>query len=182
VVALRVRAARAAGDVAQSVPPATVTPAAPARLRKVRRVIEFSGTGLLLGSMVVRRQGDTTLLLASEQHPSPDDGSAALCETARMDLDGYVWITTRKLKPGSREEFSNSWRPRDFPEGMLKAYELYSPDGNEVVGVSVWDSAESRDAYRRSEVESERRSAMAPYVLEEVSGFYVGRELTIPRD
>ena len=98
-----------------------------------------------------------------------------------MELDqAYVWITTRKLKPGSRDDFSRSWRPSEFPDGMLKAYELYSPDGNEVVGVSVWDSAESRDAYRRSEVESERRRAMAPYVLEEVSGFYVGRELKIP--
>ena len=100
-----------------------------------------------------------------------------------MELDGaYVWITTRKLKPGAREEFGRSWRPKEFPAGMLRAYELYSPDGNEVVGISVWDSSESRDAYRRSEVESERRSAMAPYVLEEVSGFYVGRELKIPRD
>ena len=100
-----------------------------------------------------------------------------------MELDGaYVWITTRKLKPGSREEFGRSWRPGEFPAGMLRAYELYSPDGNEVVGISVWDSSESRDQYRRSEVESERRRAMAPYVLEEVSGFYVGRELKIPRD
>ena len=99
-----------------------------------------------------------------------------------MELDGgYVWITTRKLKPGTHEEFARSWRPRAFPKGMLRAYELVSPDGNEVVGVSVWDSVESRDAYRRSEVESERRRAMAPYVLEEISGFYVGRELRIPR-
>ena len=99
-----------------------------------------------------------------------------------MDLDGgYVWITTRKLKPGSRDEFSRAWRPSEFPQGMLRAYELVSPDGNEVVGVSIWDSVESRDAYRRSEVESERRRAMAPFVLEESSGFYVGRELKIPR-
>jgi heme-degrading monooxygenase HmoA len=99
-----------------------------------------------------------------------------------MDLDGaLVWITTRKLKPGSREEFSRAWRPGKFPAGMLRAFELWSPDGNEVVGVSTWDSVESRDAYRRSEVESERRRAMAPYVLEEISGFYVGRELKIPR-
>ena len=106
------------------------------------------------------------------------------CETVRiMELDGeYVWVTSRKLKPGTREEFSRSWRPRTFPEGMLRAYELVSPDGNEVVGVSVWDSIESRDKYRLSEVESERRRAMAPYVLEEVSGFYLGRELKIPRD
>jgi len=37
------------------------------------------------------------------------------------------------------------------------------------------------DRYRLSAVESERRRAMAPYVLEEVSGFYLGRELKIPR-
>ena len=23
----------------------------------------------------------------------------------------HVWITTRRLKPGTREEFSRSWRP-----------------------------------------------------------------------
>jgi len=99
-----------------------------------------------------------------------------------MELDQtYVWITTRKLKPGSREEFSKAWRPSEFPEGMLRSYELYSPDGNEVVGISIWDSAESRDRYRRSEVESERRRAMAPYVIDESSGFYVGRELGQPK-
>ena len=99
-----------------------------------------------------------------------------------MELDSeYVWVTRRKLKAGSREEFSRAWRPREFPDGMLRAYELVSADGNEVIGVSVWDSTESRDRYRLSEVESERRRAMAPYVLEEVSGFYTGRELKIPR-
>jgi hypothetical protein len=93
----------------------------------------------------------------------------------------YVWITTRRLKPGTREEFSRSWRPKEFPDGMLRAYECYSLDGNEVVGVSIWDSPESRDRYRLSEVESERRNAMGPFVLDEHSGFYIGRELKIPR-
>jgi hypothetical protein len=99
-----------------------------------------------------------------------------------MELDqGFVWITTRRLKPGTtREEFSEAWRPREFPDGMLRAYECYSSDGNEVVGISIWDSAESRDAFRRSEVESERREAMAPFLVEESSGFYTGRELRIP--
>jgi heme-degrading monooxygenase HmoA len=120
---------------------------------------------------VANRHLDLTLAFVGA--PLPDWG--------RMDLEGYVWITTRKLKPGSREEFSRSWQPSEFPEGMLRAYELYSPDGNEVVGVSVWASIESRDRYRLSEVESKRRRAMAPYVLEEVSGFFVGRELKIPR-
>jgi heme-degrading monooxygenase HmoA len=99
-----------------------------------------------------------------------------------MELDDtYVWITTRRLKPGSREEFSRAWKPGEFPEGMLRAYELYSSDGNEVVGISIWDSPESREHYRLSDVESERRRAMAPFVVEERSGFYTGRELKIPK-
>ncbi len=98
-----------------------------------------------------------------------------------MELDKpYVWITTRRLKPGTREEFGKAWRPREFPEGMLRAYECYAEDRDEVVGVSIWDSPESRERYRRSDVEAERRRAMAPFVLEESSGFYVGRELKIP--
>ena len=99
-----------------------------------------------------------------------------------MELDEtYVWITTRTLKPGTREEFSRAWRPGKFPEGMLRSYELYSADGNEVVGISIWDSPESRDRYRLSDVESQRRQAMTPYVLHENSDFYTGRELAIPK-
>ncbi len=98
-----------------------------------------------------------------------------------MELDQtYVWITTRRLRPGTRDEFSRAWKPGEFPEGMLRAYECYSSDGNEVVGISIWDSPESRDRYRLSEVETERRRAMAPFVSEESSGFYLGRELKIP--
>ena len=98
-----------------------------------------------------------------------------------MELQGeYVWITTRRLKPGTREEFSRAWRPSDFPEGMLSAYECYTDDGNEIVGISVWESPEARDRYRLSEVEDARRRAMAPYVVSESSGFYRGRELRIP--
>ena len=99
-----------------------------------------------------------------------------------MELDeAYVWITTRKLKPGTREQFSKAWRPAEFPPGMLRAYELYSANGREVVGISVWNSPESREAFRLSGVETERRKAMAPYVTGETSGFYTGRELKIPR-
>ncbi len=98
-----------------------------------------------------------------------------------MELDQtYVWITTRRLRAGARDEFSRAWKPREFPQGMLRAYECYSADGNEVVGISIWDSPQSRDAYRLSEIESERRRAMASYVVEESSGFYTARELSIP--
>jgi hypothetical protein len=63
---------------------------------------------------------------------------------------------------------------------MLRAYECYSADNTEVVGISIWDSSDSRERYRLSDVETKRRQAMAPYVLDESSGFYSGRELKIP--
>jgi hypothetical protein len=99
-----------------------------------------------------------------------------------MGPEQHVWITRRRLKPGAREAFRQAWRPKEFPAGMLRAFEWWTPEGDEVVGVSFWDSPESRDQYRLSEVEAERRRAMTPFVLEEHSGFYIGRELTIPRD
>ena len=94
----------------------------------------------------------------------------------------YAWITWRRIKQGSRDEFSRAWKPKEFPRGMLRAWEYYSPDGNEIVGVSLWDSRESREAYRLSGIETERRRAMAPFIEDERSGFYIGRELKIPRE
>ena len=99
-----------------------------------------------------------------------------------MERDQYVvWITTRRIRPGTYEEFRRAWRPKEFPQGMLRAYECFSEESNEVVGVSVWDSAESRERYRASDVEAARRQAMAPFVEAESSGVYAGRELQIPK-
>jgi heme-degrading monooxygenase HmoA len=64
---------------------------------------------------------------------------------------------------------------------MTRAYECFSEERNEVVGVSWWDSVEARERYRLSPVEAERQRAMAPYVEAESSGLYVGRELEIPK-
>ncbi|HUF02151.1 MAG TPA: hypothetical protein VMN35_06975 [Gaiellaceae bacterium] len=100
-----------------------------------------------------------------------------------MEREEYVvWITTRRIAHGAYEEFRKAWRPREFPDGMLRAYECFSEDRNEVVGVSIWESAEARERYRLSEVEAARRRAMAPYVESESSGLYVGRELGIPKE
>ena len=93
-----------------------------------------------------------------------------------MDSERYVvWITTRRIKEGTYEDFRKAWRPKEFPAGMLRAYECFSEDSNEVVGISIWDSYESRERYRLSEVEAARREAMAPFVEAESSGLYVGR-------
>ena len=99
-----------------------------------------------------------------------------------MEFDtANVWITTRRLKPGAREEFSRSWRPREFPEGMLRAYECYSPDGTEVVGVSIWDSPESRERYRA--VGRRERTASGDGAVRGRGTLRVlhRRELTIPK-
>ena len=92
-----------------------------------------------------------------------------------------VWITTRTITPGTYEQFREAWRPKEFPEGMLWAYECFSEEANQVIGMSIWDSMESRERYRLSNVETERRQAMAPYVEAESSGVYLGRELKIPK-
>jgi hypothetical protein len=99
-----------------------------------------------------------------------------------VDTDQYVvWITTRRIKEGTYGDFRRAWRPAEFPQGMLRAYECFSEEKNEVVGISTWDSYESRERYRASEVEAARREAMAPFVEAESSGLYLGRELKIPQ-
>lgn len=77
-------------------------------------------------------------------------------------MDYYFWVTTRKINPGSREQFEQSWRPAEFPPGLVGAYVLYAEDGDEVLGISIWDSAEACRRYGDSEVETRRRAAMDP--------------------
>ncbi len=91
-----------------------------------------------------------------------------------------VWITTRRIKEGSYADFRRAWRPTEFPPGMVWAYECFAADRSEVVGISIWDSLASREEYRLSDVEAERRRAMAPFVESETSGVYAGRELKMP--
>ena len=98
-----------------------------------------------------------------------------------MDAEhDVVWITTRRIRPGTYEEFRKAWRPSAIPAGMARAYECYSETRNEVVGISWWESLEAREQYRLSDVEAERQRAMAPFVEAESSGLYFGRELEIP--
>ncbi|MCZ0207377.1 hypothetical protein ACIG54_06700 [Streptomyces achromogenes] len=92
----------------------------------------------------------------------------------------FVWVTTRRIQPDGLEDFERAWRPADRPQGMRRAFAYWSADGQEVTGVSFWDSEEACDTWRASEPEQQRRAAMAPYVVEEREGFYRGRELAIP--
>ncbi|KUJ37287.1 hypothetical protein ACZ90_70255 [Streptomyces albus subsp. albus] len=92
----------------------------------------------------------------------------------------FVWMTTRRIRPGMLDDFENAWRPAPYPQGLRHAYAYWSEDGQEIVGVSFWDSREACDAWRTSDAEVQRRAAMAPFVLEETEAFYRGRELGVP--
>ena len=92
----------------------------------------------------------------------------------------YVWMTTRRIKPGTLTDFERAWRPDRHPEGMQRAYAYRSEDKQQIIGVSFWASKESCDAWRASETKARRREAMAPHVLDEQEAFYRGRELVIP--
>jgi heme-degrading monooxygenase HmoA len=98
---------------------------------------------------------------------------------ATMD-EHFVWMTTRRIKPGTLGDFEAAWRPGTPPEGMLRAYACWSDDEQEIVGISVWASRDLCDAWRASDAEARRRGAMAPYVLTEREAFYRGRELAMP--
>jgi heme-degrading monooxygenase HmoA len=92
----------------------------------------------------------------------------------------FVWVTTRRIRPGTLEEFERAWRPEPYPQGLRQAYAYWSEDGLEITGVSFWDTRQACDSWRGSEAETRRREAMSPYVVEEREGFYLGRELGIP--
>ena len=92
-----------------------------------------------------------------------------------------VWVTTRRIRPGTLEEFEGAWRPEPAPRGLRRAFAYWSEDGQEITGVSFWDSEEACDAWRMSGAEAERRANMAAYVVEEREGFDRGRELAVPQ-
>jgi heme-degrading monooxygenase HmoA len=115
---------------------------------------------------------------------SPDAAGAATIVSTTAEEAGmeehFVWMTTRRIKPGALADFERAWRPDPYPHGLRRAYAYWSEDGQEVIGVSFWDSKESCNTWRASQAEARRREAMAGYVLDEREAFYQGRELAIP--
>jgi heme-degrading monooxygenase HmoA len=94
--------------------------------------------------------------------------------------ENFVWMTTRRIKPGTLADFKRTWRPERHPDGMLHAYAYWSEDEQEIIAVSSWVSRDACDTWRASWEETRRRAAMAPYILSEQEGFYRGRELIVP--
>lgn len=61
------------------------------------------------------------------------------------------------------------------PRALRRAYAYWSEDGQDIAGASFWDTKEACDSWRASAAETQRREAMAPYIVEEQEGFYRGR-------
>src|SRR5688572_29329335 len=92
----------------------------------------------------------------------------------------HVWVTTRRIKPGTLDQFRRAWRPEGSPDGLAAAFAYWSDDGSQVTGVSLWTSKASCDQWRSSDAEQRRRQAMAELVEDESEGFYDGVELSPP--
>lgn len=82
------------------------------------------------------------------------------------------FMTARRLKAGSFDEFRRAWEPDDWPEPFVRAYHVRDlQDENRVVSFGFFDGTE--EDYRRlredseaNEVEDRRQRELARYVDE----------------
>ncbi len=94
-----------------------------------------------------------------------------------MSRGTYLWLISRTIKPDRLDDFNEAWTPKRRPKGLITAYLCISDkDANEIIGISVWSSRETCQAYMQSSKEKERRAAMRP-LIEGVNwvGFYTIR-------
>jgi hypothetical protein len=84
----------------------------------------------------------------------------------------YCFLTARKLKPGSYDDFIRAWGPdstEDWPEGFTRAYTVRSlDDENEVVSFGFFEGGPEDLARMRTDA-----SAREPYerMVEEVDKY-----------
>jgi CBS domain-containing protein len=82
-----------------------------------------------------------------------------------------AWITTRRVKPGSEDEFRRRWAGGPAPKGMTAAY-LLEDDAQtgEVLSLSLWENDAALRAYQSSSEAAERTFALTPIVDDESRG------------
>lgn len=82
------------------------------------------------------------------------------------------FLTARRLKSGSFDDFRRAWEPDEWPEQFIRAYHVRDlGDENKVVSFGLFDG--TADDYRRlradepaSGVEDKRQREMAEHVQE----------------
>lgn len=89
-----------------------------------------------------------------------------------------VFLTARRLKPGSFDQFRQAWEPDVWPEKFVRAYHIRNVDDpDEVISFGFYDaSAEEFGAEGASAEEATgdaREARMAPFVeSESVDGIF----------
>jgi hypothetical protein len=79
----------------------------------------------------------------------------------------HAFLTVRKLKPGSYDDWRKAWEPEEWPEGARKAYILRNVDDpDEVIAFGFYeeDLSQLRRDPKMSEQQKARFERMAPHV------------------
>jgi len=79
----------------------------------------------------------------------------------------HAFLTVRKLKPGSYDDWRKAWEPDEWPEGSKGAYILRNVDDpDEVIAFGFYDLdvEQMRGEPRLQEQQRGRFERMAPYV------------------
>ena len=88
----------------------------------------------------------------------------------------HAFLTVRKLKPGTYDDWRKAWEPDEWPEGSTRAYILRNVDDpDEVIAFGFFDSdlAAVRSDPEMQDEQKRRFDAMAPFVESTgADGFY----------
>jgi hypothetical protein len=79
----------------------------------------------------------------------------------------HAFLTVRRLKAGSYDEWRKAWQPDFWPEGSVKAYILRNiDDPDEVIAFGFYERSadQIRGDTRLQEMQRERFERMVPYV------------------
>jgi hypothetical protein len=79
----------------------------------------------------------------------------------------YAFLTVRKLRPGTYDDWRKAWEPDEWPQGSQRAYILRNRnDADEVIAFGFFegDVEQAQQDPRLQEMQRTRFERMAPYV------------------
>lgn len=80
-----------------------------------------------------------------------------------------AWVTARRVKSGTEEEFRQKWAGGSTPEGMVDAFLLEdAQDPRQTLSLSLWNSADRLLRWRTSDDAHKRDENLSDYVDKEL--------------
>ncbi len=78
----------------------------------------------------------------------------------------YAWMTARRIRSGTMEQFKNAWEVhREHVPGLISVYYMQDAhDPNRMIGLAIWTNEDAFDRYAATIDEARRKEAMSPYV------------------